>query len=82
MPNDHLTALTIVRATNLCKQHQALSESSDFDTIGNLLYNFDRPAYNYFMQSDDFDLIGETVFALYFGHTDDNGEFDKFDTAD
>jgi len=82
MPNCHLTALTIVRATELCKQHNALSESSDFDTIANLLYNFDRPVYNYFKQSDHFDLIGETVFALYFGFTDDNGQFDKFDTND
>ena len=78
----HLTAITIARAIELCKQHNALSESSDFDTIANLLYNFDRPAYNYLMQSDDFDLIGETVFALYFGFTDDNGEFGEFDNDD
>ena len=82
MQNNNLTAITIARSIELCKKHNALSESSDFDTIGNLLYVHDRPAYNYFMQTDHFDLIGETVFALYFGLTDDAGEFAQFDTDD
>ena len=82
MQNSYLTALTIYRASELCKQHSALSESSDFDTIANLLYNFDRPVHNYFVQSDDFDLIGEAVFALYFGNNNTAEEFKQFDTAD
>lgn len=70
MQNKNLTAITISIATALCKEHSSLSESSDFDTIGSVLYQHNRPVYNYFINTDDYDLIGETVFALYFNNTD------------